>query len=125
MSTSNTYNTAGALLRSRTQPDPLWLLPQSQMRQYYDEAFSYSRGGLIKEKYFTQDGESRRERYDYDPTARLTFRRDLTWAGADARDPYQYGYDAVGNRVSSRTNKRLNYFHTPGTDRDRAHGEEY
>ena len=57
-------------------------MPQVQPRQYYDEAFSYSRGGLIVDKFFTQDGESRRERYEYDPTARLTLRRDLTWSGA-------------------------------------------
>ncbi|MFN6135596.1 MAG: hypothetical protein ACK475_04910 [Bacteroidota bacterium] len=48
MTTTNTYNAAGALLRSTTQ--------QGQ-RPHYDEAFSYSRGGMITDKFFTQDGE--------------------------------------------------------------------
>ncbi|MBU3678818.1 MAG: hypothetical protein FGM32_04325 [Candidatus Kapabacteria bacterium] len=130
MTTTNTYNAAGALLRSRTQTDPLSLVPQPQMRQYYDEAFSYSRGGLIKEKYYTQDGESRRETYGYDKAARLTSSFERAWPGSPmfgvASDQTVYEYDAAGNRTRAFRETRVNnvylptqqqqYSHTPGTN---------
>ncbi len=112
MTTTNTYNATGALLRSTTQ--------QGQ-RPYYDEAFSYSRGGMITDKFFTQDGESRHETYGYDQAARLTVSRERTWNGVWI-DNMHFVYDAVGNRMQTRRSPTdvnfhvIDYAHTPGTN---------
>jgi RHS repeat-associated protein len=121
VTTTNTYNAAGALLRSRTQ--------QGQ-RPYYDEAFSYSRGGMITDKFFTQDGESRHETYGYDQAARLMSSFERAWPGSPmfgvAADQTMYQYDAAGNRTEVFRETRVNnaylppqshyYGHTPGTN---------
>jgi RHS repeat-associated protein len=112
VTSTNTYNAAGALLRSTTQ--------QGQ-RPYYDEAFSYSRGGMITDKFFTQDGESRHETYGYDQAARLTVSRERTWNGVWI-DNMHFDYDAAGNRMQTRRSpadfnfRVIDYAHTPGTN---------
>ena len=121
MTTTNTYNAAGALLRSTTQ--------QGQ-RPYYDEAFSYSRGGMITDKFFTQDGDSRHETYGYNQAARLMSSFERAWPGSPmfgvAADQTLYQYDAAGNRTEVFRETRVNnaylppqsqyYTHTPGTN---------
>jgi len=120
VTTTNTYNAAGALLRSTTQ--------QGQ-RPYYDEAFSYSRGGMITDKFFTQDGESRHETYGYDQAARLTGVVEHFWP-SDPRYSMQlkqqsFVYDRASNRLEHLRQSNvgqpysfneLHYAHTPGTN---------